>query len=149
VLDDGATVLGFSATEDLAAGTVTDVTASAPLSSTGGATPDISHGTSGVAAGTYPNATVTVDATGHVTSASSGTSGGGGHLHGLARWLADGSTTAFNLPDICEYVEVVSNAGSVVDATTYTLSADGTQIVFDAAPTAANVLQCNYVIAQV
>lgn len=70
------------------------------------------------------------------------------HVHGLARWTGDGSTTTFDLPDIAEYVELVSNAGAVVDATTYSLSADGTQVTFDAAPTAANVLQANYVIAQ-
>lgn len=54
-------------------GTVTAVTASAPLASTGGPTPDISHNASGVVAATYTNSTVTVDATGHVTAASSGT----------------------------------------------------------------------------
>src|SRR5208337_4075879 len=52
---------------------VTSVTATAPIASSGGATPNISHNASGVAAATYTNATVTVEADGHVTAASSGT----------------------------------------------------------------------------
>jgi len=48
-----------------AAGTVTSVTATAPLSSSGGATPDISHDDSAVVPDTYDS--VTVDAKGHVT----------------------------------------------------------------------------------
>lgn len=54
---------------------VTSVTASAPLASSGGATPNVTHGNSGVSAGTYMNATVTVNASGHVTFASSGSGG--------------------------------------------------------------------------
>ena len=45
------------------------MTATAPISSTGGTTPVISHDTSGVTAGTYDS--VTVDAKGHVTSGTS------------------------------------------------------------------------------
>lgn len=52
---------------------VTGVTATSPIASSGGTTPVISHAVSGVAASTYTNATVTVNASGHVTSASSGT----------------------------------------------------------------------------
>ena len=48
---------------------VTAVTATAPISSTGGTTPVISHDASGVTAGTYDS--VTVDAKGHVTSGTS------------------------------------------------------------------------------
>lgn len=52
---------------------VTAVTASAPLASSGGTTPNISHNASGVTAGTYGDSThvaqVTVNVTGHVTSA--------------------------------------------------------------------------------
>lgn len=53
---------------------VTSVGASAPIASSGGTTPAISHNTSGVAAGTYTNPYLTVDATGHITSASNGLS---------------------------------------------------------------------------
>lgn len=73
---------------------------------------------------------------------------GAEHLHGLARWAAPGVVTVFELPDVAEYVEVVTVAGDVQDATLYTLSADRTQITFDAAPTAAQVVQANYVIAR-
>ena len=74
-------------------------------------------------------------------------SAGGGHLHGLMRILGDGATTTFNLLDIAEYLEHVSNSGSIVDPNTFTLSSDGSQITFDAAPTAGNVLALEYVIA--
>jgi len=62
---------GFATTDTFPP--ITDVTATSPLSSSGGTTPDISHDNSGVTPGSYTNATVTVDVTGHVTSASSGT----------------------------------------------------------------------------
>jgi len=54
-------------------GTVTAVTASTPLASTGGTTPNITHQASGVSAGSYTFCNITVDSTGHVTTASSGT----------------------------------------------------------------------------
>jgi len=57
---------------------VTAVTAVSPISSTGGTTPVISHLSSGVTAGTYAMANITVDADGHVTSASATHGGGGG-----------------------------------------------------------------------
>lgn len=52
-----------------AAGTVTAVTGSGVINSSGGTTPDISHDTSGVTAGIYTQATVQVNDTGHVTNA--------------------------------------------------------------------------------
>lgn len=69
-------------------GGVTAVTASAPLSSSGGATPDISHDTSGVTPGSYTSANITVDAEGHVTAASNGGGGGGGNVSILLDYVA-------------------------------------------------------------
>lgn len=56
---------------------VTTVSGTSPIVSSGGTTPAISHANSGATAGTYTNATVTVNATGHVTSVSSGSGGSG------------------------------------------------------------------------
>lgn len=123
------------------------VTADAPISITSG---NITHDSSGVTPGTYTNPTVTINATGHVTAASNGTvASAADHIHGLARWIADGSLTAFELPDFAEYIEFVSDDGAVVDSAIFSLSADRTQLVFDSAPIAANIVQANYVIARI
>lgn len=61
-----------SASNGTAPGTITAVTATAPLSSSGGATPDISLNNSGAAPGTYTNATVTITAKGIVSNISAG-----------------------------------------------------------------------------
>jgi hypothetical protein len=59
---------------------VTAVTATAPISSTGGTTPVISHDASGVTTGTYDS--VTVDAKGHVTAGTNPGGSGGGIFSG-------------------------------------------------------------------
>jgi hypothetical protein len=80
--------LSAGALTSTVSGGVTAVGASSPLSSTGGATPNISHlGTGGVAAGTYPTSaqqsggyflsSITLNATGHVTAVTIGIPAGG------------------------------------------------------------------------
>lgn len=59
--------------KDAIAGTVTSVTATPPLVSSGGTTPDLSHANSGVVAATYGDSThvaqVAINVKGHVESA--------------------------------------------------------------------------------
>lgn len=51
---------------------VTSVSATSPIVSSGGATPNLTHAISGVTAGSYTYASITVNAQGHVTAASNG-----------------------------------------------------------------------------
>ena len=62
-----------AASSGTAPGTITAVTASAPLASSGGATPDISLSDSGAAPGTYSNPVVTITSKGIVSNIANGT----------------------------------------------------------------------------
>ena len=69
-----------------------------------------------------------------------------GHLHGIARLSGDGSTTTFELPDLAEYIESLTDNGSEVDPALYALSGDLSQVVFTTAPAAAHLILVHYVI---
>ena len=75
---------------------VTSVTATAPISSSGGNTPNITHDASGVSAGTYDS--VTVDTKGHVTAGTNPGGSGGGIFSGdQAITTAAAGTLTFTL----------------------------------------------------
>lgn len=85
-----------------------------------------------------------------VNVASSGGGGdSGGHIHGMQRVLGDGSTTAFDLLDLAEYLEHVGVGGSFADPATFSLSSDRSQIVFASAPSMGDVIALEYVVATV
>jgi len=70
-----------------------------------------------------------------------------GHLHGIMRTVGDGASTTFDLVDIAEYLMLVAVNGLIADPATHALSSDGSQIVFDTAPTVDHVIVITYVIA--
>ena len=132
---------------------VTSVTATAPITSSGGATPNIAINDTAVTPATYGDAThvgqFTVDQKGRLTFAQNVaiTASGGVQLHGLMRLLGDGATTTFNLSDLAEYLEHVGVGGSFQDPATFSLSADQSQIVFASAPADDAVIAIEYVTA--
>jgi hypothetical protein len=70
------------------------------------------------------------------------------HTHGLARWEASGGAT-FELPDLAERLNTVSDNGSIVDPLAYSLSADGAQLVFDSSVTAGHIVTAEYLLARI
>lgn len=154
-LGSGVALTGTVLSATGSGGTVTAVTGTPPIASSGGTTPVISLNDTAVTPGTYGDATnvgqFTVDQKGRITFAANvpiTASGGGGTLIGIDRLLGDGATTAFSLPDLAEYLIDASDAGLIVDPTLYALSADRSQIVFATAPTSGHVLTFEYAVAQ-
>lgn len=75
---------GVLSTSGGGSGGVTQVTATSPIASSGGTSPDISLETqAGVTADSYTNANITVNEFGIITAVSDGTGGGGGSVSSL------------------------------------------------------------------
>lgn len=69
----------------------------------------------------------------------------GGHTHGTARWISDGTTT-YELPDIAKELIGVYDNSLRVDSLYVGLSGDRSQVLFETAPTLGHVIIADYIL---
>lgn len=126
-------------------GGVNTVTATAPIASSGGANPNITHNVSGVVAAAYTNASITVDDKGHVTLAASGTAPVTGVTATAPITSTGGATPDIGLSPISDVNVAVGAAIQRNKLASGTAGAavvnDGTGVMSEVAPgTAGNIL---------
>lgn len=110
-------------------------------------------GNSGSSAGPVTSITAPGDSTQFLNgslswSTPAGGSGGAGHEHALARWLAAAGDTALNLPDFASQVNEVTVGGLVLDPVFWNLSSDGGQVLLTSALTANTTVSVSYVLEE-
>ncbi len=112
--DIGLSIFNNDAGFTSSTGDITNVSTTSPISGGGSSgSVTISHANSGVTANTYTNATVTVNASGHITSASSGTDNQGVTSVATGTGLTGGTITGSGTISLdLEGLSVTSSSGN-------------------------------------